>query len=444
MAVAAYLTFAPEDREAGETVRGWLEAGLTGIAGGQAQNATLSEATMQSMGAARAVVVLLSPAAQANEAVQKEVLYALGNGRQVVPVLLTDLTGEGWMRLLLEGGAGIDARRGLDQTVLQNLMEAVVAANDSGRVVAMLNIKGGVGKTVLAANLFAAAHMLNDRSICFIDLDPQSNLTQYFLSTAERNRLRDSNKTLYSVFATRGEATIAKEDFVNLAAPLNRPQNPRRPKLDLIAGDERLFEFTLDLGSQRDREEAFARFHAMVAMLRKRYQAVVIDTNPCATFLTRCAVTAADHIVAPVRADKYSLAGLNLLEWVTRTIRQRAVRPGEFTVLLNAVGERNRLGEDSDAMTRDQIANAPFFGSALLPVAIPFSTLLRSSPADRYAANPINTTAIMRFAQRSLKETLTDAAAAIFARADALGAVEQAPSPQPAPTDHAPVVSQDA
>jgi cellulose biosynthesis protein BcsQ len=444
LAVAAYLTFAAEDGEAGETVRGWLEAGLSGIAGGQAQTATLSEATMQSIGAARSVVLLLSPAAQASEAVQKEVLYALGNGRQVIPVLLGDLTGGGWMGLLLEGGAGIDARRGLDQNALQGLLDAVASANDAGRVIAMLNIKGGVGKTVLAANLFAAAHMLNDRSICFIDLDPQSNLTQYFLSTTERNRLRDSNKTLYSVFATRGEATIAKEDFVNLAAPLNRPQNPRRPKLDLIAGDERLFEFTLDLGSQRDREEAFARFHALVAVLRRRYQAVVIDTNPCATFLTRCAVTAADHIVAPVRADKYSLAGLNLLEWVTRTIRQRAVRPGEFTVLLNAVGERTRLGEDSDAMTRDQIAGAPFFGQALLPVAIPFSTLLRSSPADRYAANPINTTAIMRFAQRSLKETLTDAAAAIFARADALNAVE-APKPEPVPPpEHAPVVPQDA
>ena len=93
MAVAAYLTFAPEDREAGETVRGWLEAGLAGIAGGQALSATLSEATMQSIGAARALVVLLSPGAQSSEAVQKEVLYALGNGRQIVPVLLASLTG---------------------------------------------------------------------------------------------------------------------------------------------------------------------------------------------------------------------------------------------------------------------------------------------------------------------------------------------------------------
>ncbi len=144
----------------------------------------------------------------------------------------------------------------------------------------MLNIKGGVGKTVLAANLFAAAHMLNDRSICFIDLDPQSNLTQYFLSTTERNRLRDSNKTLYSVFATRGEATIAKEDFANLPAHLNRPQNPRRPKLDLIAGDERCSSSRSISAGQREREEAFARFHALVAGLRRRYQAVVIDTNP--------------------------------------------------------------------------------------------------------------------------------------------------------------------
>jgi cellulose biosynthesis protein BcsQ len=436
----SFVICAPEDAEAGATVRGWLEAdGVTVLAGGPpGEGGGMAHATLQAVGAARAVVVLLSEHAEASDLVGKELLYALNNGRALVPVQTGALSDSGWMRFLTEGPDRIDARPALRETVRAAVLAAVERASAAGPVIAMLNIKGGVGKTVLTANLFAAAHMLDRRSIAYIDLDPQHNLTQYFLSQAERHRRREANQTLYSVFAARGAASIAKEDFAALPAPLNRHKNERGPKLDLILGDERLFEFTLDMAGPRDKEEAFARFHALVAGLRKNYDAVVIDTNPCATFLTRCAITAADHIVAPVRPDKYSLSGLNLLEQVTRLIRQRPVTPDEFTVILNAVGERPRLaGGDIDHITREEIAGAPFFGQALLPIAVPFSTMLRAPLADKYAANPINTTAIMRFSQRALKETLTAAAAAILTRASNGGRPVE-------PMVHAPLDTQDA
>ena len=104
----------------------------------------------------------------------------------------------------------------------------------------MLNIKGGVGKTVLAANLFAAAHLADKRSVAFIDLDPQHNLTQYFLPPGERNRIRDEGRTIYSVFTNR-------PDLGAIAAPLNRIKPGKKgPRFDLVCGDERLFEYTLD------------------------------------------------------------------------------------------------------------------------------------------------------------------------------------------------------
>ena len=452
MSLTAFLSYAPEDSSAGEAVRAWLETEQVAVTqGGEpVEGGALSQPTLQTLGAARAVVVLLSPAAEADDVLRREVLYALGNGRPLIPVLLSDLNPEGWMRLLLENERTVDARPGLRESVRAALVTAVKAALADGRVIAMLNIKGGVGKTVLAANLFAAAHMLNHRSICFIDLDPQHNLTQFFLSSVESNRRRDSNETLYSVLATKGPASIAKADFLKLIAPLNRGKvSPRAPRFDLIPGDERLFEYTLDMIAPRDKEESFARFHALVAMLRSRYDAVVIDTNPCATFLTRCAVTAADHIVAPVRPEKYSLVGLNLLEQITRVIRQREVAPEEFSVLLNGFGERSRMaGGDIDVHTRHEIEGAAFFGSTLVPHTIPFSTMLRAPLADRYAANPLNTTAIMRFAQRGLKETLTAAVASIFARADAVAPAAPPPPRRAAahteaPPD-APIVTQDA
>src|SRR5262249_8861859 len=144
------------------------------------------------------------------------------------------------------------------------------------------------------------------------------------LPPAERNKARETNRTLYSIFT--GAST---EPVLRVPATLNRTKGPAVTGLDLIVGDERLFEYTLDLATPPDRQSAFDRFHALINALKTKYQAVVIDTNPCATFLTRCAVTAADHIVAPVRPEKYSLSGLNLLEYVTRTIRERAVRPDE-------------------------------------------------------------------------------------------------------------------
>ena len=95
------------------------------------------------------------------------------------------------------------------------------------------------------------------------------------------------------------------------------------------------------------------------------------------------------------------------------------MRAGEFSVLLNGVNDRTRSGEtgDADALTRSEIANAPFFGGALLPDEVPYSAVLRSAPTERIAANPINVTAMMRVGGRPAKEALTRAAAAILRRA---------------------------
>jgi chromosome partitioning protein len=311
-------------------------------------------------------------------------------------------------------------RRGARSEVLSQIVDRARSANGRGRVIAMLNIKGGVGKTVLAANLFAAAHLADKRSVSFIDLDPQHNLTQYFLSPSERNRIRDRNHTIYGILNPRGEASIPRNDIGGVAIPLNRARRgARHPNFELITGDERLFEFTLDTRSDRDKAEAFTRFRALITALRARSDAVVIDSNPCATFLTRLAITTADHIVAPVRPEKYSLTGLNMLEHVVREVRGRPLHASEFSVLLNGVNDRTRSGEtgDADAATRKEISSAPFFGAALLGDEIPYSATLKSAPSDRFAANPINVTAMMRVGGRPAKEALTRAAAAILKRA---------------------------
>lgn len=411
MAIAAYLTYGAEDSAAARDIARELEA--------HALPATLTAVDRaQGILDARCVIAVLSPAAEADENARRDIAFALANGRPIVPVLLKDLAGD-TLRPALDMQTRVDARGGFSNPVFSRIIEHVRAFADAGRVIAMLNIKGGVGKTVLAANVFAAAHLELGKSVCFVDLDPQHNLSQFFLPPEERNRVRADAMTVYSVMIAKGPLSAPREGFQRMPVQLNRARGMGKQRFDLVVGDERLFEFTLDGRSERERADALSRFHDLIQLLRSRYDLVVIDANPCATFLTRCAVTAADHIVAPVRPEKYSLTGLNMLEQVTRDIRQRPLKSSEFTVLLNGVADRPRTrnGFDVDQATREEIQAAPFFGAALIEPAIPYTVHLRTTPIDRYVVNPISLTAMKQFAQRMLKESLTAAAIDIVKRA---------------------------
>jgi chromosome partitioning protein len=418
-----WIIAAPEDAATAEQVRANLAS--AGFNPGLASAVTAAAGKMglsQAAADASSAILIATAAAERSDLVLRAVQAATANAKPLAPVVLEPGGVGGALAAMLGPAERLDCPRGLDAGAMRELIDALENASKLARVVAMLNIKGGVGKTVLAANLFTALHVMGDRSICFVDLDPQHNLTQYFLSPSERNRLRESNRTLFAVFKANGPEAIARDKFDEMTTTLNRTPGRAagRARLDLIPGDDRLFEFTLDAISSGDRDLAFGRFHAFITQLRARYDTVVIDTNPCATFLTRCAITASDHIAAPVRPEKYSLTGLTMLEWLAREIRGRPVRPAEFSVLLNGIGDRVRArAVDIDAQTREEIEGAAFFGQTLVRTAIPYSGLLRATPDDRYAPNPINVTAIMRLAQRGLKEALTGAGAEILARAGA-------------------------
>jgi chromosome partitioning protein len=424
--MAIYLTFAGKDAAQAQDIRALLEgnAFVVGSVAGEARQGEFPPGVVQFLMQAQSVVVLVSAAADQDAWLQREVLFARNNARPIVPIVLEEPPADGFLARILDLPRAIDARAGLQQHSKAKLVEILRARAVAGKAAVMLNIKGGVGKTVLAANVFASAHLLQHLSIALIDLDPQHNLSQLFLPPEERHRLRTDFQTIYSVLMEDGPAAIPVDNFARVPVALNRSRGPQKARFDLVVGDERLFEFTLGARTPDEEAAAFRRFTTFMTLLRSRYDLIVIDSNPCATFLTRIAITACDHVIAPVRPEKYSLTGLNMLEYITREIRGRTLRPNEFSVLLNGLGDapRTRSNLDVDQATRAEIETAPFFGSALLREAIPLTKSLRGTPVDKYAINPVMGTAIMRnFTPRGIKESLSGAAAEILKRIKAEG-----------------------
>ena len=249
MATTAYLAFEPADEATAGLIAAELERNGWTVTRSSPELRSQDKlpALVQTIGQSSLVVVVASPAGQESSWLQREVVAALNNGRPVVIAQTAELGRESWISATLNMANAVNFARLARSEALSQVVESARRAAGRGRVIAMLNIKGGVGKTVLAANLFAAAHLADKRSVSFIDLDPQHNLTQYFLSPGERNRIRDRNHTLYGILQSRGEGSLAPEDFGAISVPLNRARRgSKAPNFELIAGDERLFEFTLD------------------------------------------------------------------------------------------------------------------------------------------------------------------------------------------------------
>ncbi|MFZ4121004.1 MAG: AAA family ATPase, partial [Caulobacterales bacterium] len=224
MTTAAYIAYEPEDAETAGAVIAALQAEGLGIVQPLAE-LRRPEAAAQLAGAvaeARCLVLVVSSVAARSENMRREAAFALANGRPIISVLAEAPPPDTWLSHAIDPQNVFEATNGLAPPQRAGLISAVRASTAGGRVIAMLNIKGGVGKTILSANLFAAAHLIDNRSVVFVDIDPQHNLTQYFIPPEERHQLRNQNRTLYAVLQSRPPHAISREQFNALPVALNR------------------------------------------------------------------------------------------------------------------------------------------------------------------------------------------------------------------------------
>jgi chromosome partitioning protein len=169
------------------------------------------------------------------------------------------------------------------------------------RIVAIVNQKGGVGKTTTAINLGAALAEMG-RQVVLIDLDPQGNSTSGLGFDVRRQRL-----TVYQLLS--GEAVI---DDVALPTSV--------PGLHLVPSDLSLAGAEIELATQPERE---FRLRRALGELHGGFGHVIVDCPPSLGLLTLNALTAASEVLVPMQCEFFALEGLGNLVYTLALVRQR-------------------------------------------------------------------------------------------------------------------------
>ena len=207
------------------------------------------------------------------------------------------------------------------------------------RTIAIVNQKGGVGKTTTSVNLAAALTLLG-QSVLLIDLDPQGNAT-----TGLGLKRGTTDLTLYDVIVEGAELASAVI-----------PTNVKG--LTLVPSDLDLSGAELNIGAAADRT---TRLKTALANYKPKPDYVLIDCPPALGLLTVNALSATNSVLVPLQCEFFALEGLSQLlktvEMAKANINPDLVIDG---VMLTMYDKRNRLSDQVAADVRKHLGRAVF------------------------------------------------------------------------------------
>jgi chromosome partitioning protein len=223
-----------------------------------------------------------------------------------------------------------------------------------GRVIAVANQKGGVGKTTTAVNL-AAFLSVADKQTLLVDVDPQANA-----GSGLGIAVADGARCIYEVLVN----DVPMDEVITKTAV---------PGLDLVPSHQRLVGAEIELVGMMARE---MRLRKALETVRGRYDYIIIDCPPSLGLLTVNSLAAADSVIIPVQCEYYALEGLgqliNAVKLVQKNLNPTLAIEG---VLLTMFDSRLNLSMQVADETRK------FFDDRVYKAVIPRNVRLSEAPS---------------------------------------------------------------
>lgn len=185
------------------------------------------------------------------------------------------------------------------------------------KVISLINMKGGVGKTTLSVNICDCLSRRHELKVLLVDIDPQFNATQCLLFPDEyMEYLKEGKDNILNVFDRAIRQTIHTVEGINEKQPkkLNEIIPTKiKDNFFLLPGNLELFRIEMSPGEGREN-----RLNKFLQELQKSeaYDIVIIDTPPTPSIWMTSALLASNFYLIPVKADPISFTGIDLLQGI--------------------------------------------------------------------------------------------------------------------------------